>query len=1006
MNSGAERSPRRRRLGSPFDWLGRGIVRHPWYSILLWVVILVISLPAIASVGSVISTSFGSAIPSSYPSVAAQNELAREFPNASGSGTSALILLEMTNITGPTGRNATLAVTQALRDDPKLQYVSSITSMYSAYGAYLAGEAELGEQFLQGALTVNPSLPVEVNETASEVWGPAQAFVANWERVAGNLSGNASASSANWPAFRATLAELSSRPPAQRLLSAFYYGNNGSIPGFNVSATPACLDSRNLTPCADAAMWETAPMVLPELVGGPANVSAAEIVLASLSLQNLSCWSCVQSAGSTLLGSEVGISPAWLLTVWQSFPGAHGASSSAILSWAEAAAANPGYRGFLLPMPSAVRSSFISASGNAALLIVSYSVDDNYAANGSTPTYSDDAEVSHVLSQVLGGSTAFASITYYVTGESPLDSATTYLATSALSVLLILTVVVLVSIMIIYFRAPAAPLVSFGAIGIAIAVSLGAMFVVGKLVTSFNSEVEPVLLVFLMSIGTDYSVFLMARYREELVKGASSEEAVRTTVRWAGQSITTSGLTVVVVTVAMAFAGIGPISQFGLALSFGVLIALLVALTVVPAILRLAGPRIFWPNTGERFRIYARRRNEAVASSTGYIARAGRIATRRPWAVIGVILLLSAPVIVVALEVPVSYNISNIGLPSSEPAQKGFVALNDQFGPGYTSPSYVLVTFATPVMAGGAPNATEFGDIAGLTSIMAGTPGVGSVGALAGGSGLPLSFWQNYTHLLAGEQAMAQGELGSYVGADGRTVEFQVTTNASGFSAPAVSVLDDLRGRVSSYDASHPEVTQVRYGGAAQTTEDLRNLVSQTNEGMLLGAAVGLFVILLIILGSAFVPALALGAIGLSILWGWAGTYFIVGILENEALVFLLPLILLIMILGLGMDYNVLLLTRVKEERSQGGDPAAAIQRAVTHAGGVITAAAVILGGAFLLLGLTSPLGMLAGIGLGIGIAVLLQAFVVQTYLTPAVLALGKDWIWRGRASSPPHKPS
>jgi len=162
------------------------------------------------------------------------------------------------------------------------------------------------------------------------------------------------------------------------------------------------------------------------------------------------------------------------------------------------------------------------------------------------------------------------------------------------------------------------------------------------------------------------------------------------------------------------------------------------------------------------------------------------------------------------------------------------------------------------------------------------------------------------------------------------------------------------------------------------------------------GAAIGLFVIMLLILGSAFVPLLALGVIGLSILWSWAATYFIVGILENEALIFLLPLILIILVLGLGMDYNVLLLTRVQEERVRGNRGVQAIRDAVTHAGGVITAAAVILGGAFLLLGFTSPLGLLAAIGLGIGFAVLLQAFVVQLFLTPAVLTVGKDAIWKG----------
>ena len=252
------------------------------------------------------------------------------------------------------------------------------------------------------------------------------------------------------------------------------------------------------------------------------------------------------------------------------------------------------------------------------------------------------------------------------------------------------------------------------------------------------------------------------------------------------------------------------------------------------------------------------------------------------------------------------------------------------------------------------------------------------------------------------EQIALNESLSVYLGVDGRTVLFNFDTNASGFSASAISVVNDLRQHVQAFESTHPDIQQALYGGAAQTTEDIQTLVNQATEQMLIGASVGLFVIMLLILGSAFVPVLALGAIGLSILWSWAATYFVVGILENEALIFLLPLILLILVLGLGMDYNVLLLTRVKEERARRGNSVEAIQQAVTHAGGVIAAAAVILGGAFLLLGLTSPLGMLAGLGLGIGIAVLLQAFVVQTFLTPAVLAVGKDRIWQGWRRSPP----
>jgi RND superfamily putative drug exporter len=322
--------------------------------------------------------------------------------------------------------------------------------------------------------------------------------------------------------------------------------------------------------------------------------------------------------------------------------------------------------------------------------------------------------------------------------------------------------------------------------------------------------------------------------------------------------------------------------------------------------------------------------------------------------------------------------------------------LQQDFGASYSSSSYALVTFAAPLVAFGTPNATEFRDVAGLADAMNATPGVAGVSTLVGTGGAPLSAWLNLSQLPPAVRISLNETLGLFVGVDGKTVLFNIATNVSGYSAPAISVIDDLQHRAQSYAAGHSEVVQLWFGGAAPTTQDIRSLVNQATDSMLIGAAIGLFILMLVILGSAFVPLLALGVIGLSILWSWATTYFVVGIIEGEALIFLLPLILLILVMGLGMDYNVLLLTRVREERALGNRGVDAIRDAVTHAGGVITAAAVILGGAFLLLGFTSPLGLIAAVGLGIGSAVLLQAFVVQLFFTPAVLTVGKDAIWKG----------
>jgi len=977
-------------------WLGHRVARHPWYTLALWVAVIAVCLLPAANVGKVINSTFSNPLPSSDESVRAQNAFASEFPHAQSSPSSAIVLLESADIVGPVGKNATLAVTAALSQDARLKNVSSVESVYSAYSAFLAGQVELGWSFLGSSLRETPSLPATVNETSQAVWAPVAAYFHDWESIVANQSPSTPASAADWPAFDQTRGEFSANTTPYEVLADFYNGTGSSSIGFNESIRDDCLATQNATSCANQAVRSALPGALSTLFPAPGALAPAQLVVSDLDLGNWSQPRAQQVVASTLLGTEVGISPDWILTIWDAFPSSEAPSAAAVDAWVQAQVQQDPVGRLPLPIPSEIYSSFVSPSGSATILVVSFDVPDTYLVNGSSVTYADVSEIDRVVSQVLSSSPAYAPVASYETGAAPLDSATNYLATSALSLLLVLTIVVLLVIMLLYFRSPSAPLLAFGMIGIALVVSLALIFVVGTLVTAFNSEIESIILVFLMSVGTDYSVFLLARYREELVRGTEPTKAVETTVRWAGQSIATSGLAVMVVAAALTLSGISFLNQLGICLLIAVACALLVNLTVLPSLLVLVGPRIFWPNSGKRFARYAERRTKNIETHRDSIARAGRTATRRPLVVIGLILVLSVPVVVVAVQVPVSYDITNIGLPASNPAQVGYVHLTGAFGASYATSSFALVTFSAPVVVDGVPNAQDLRDVAGLAETMNGTPGVASASSFVGPGSVPLGTWLNFSVLPPALKVSLNESLSSYVGSDGTTVLFNIQTNSSGYSAPAIAVIDGLQQRVESYDSTHPGVTNLLFGGAAPTTQDIKSLVNQATEEMLIGAALGLFLLMLVILGSAFVPILALGVIGLSILWSWAATYFVVGIVENEALIFLLPLILLILVLGLGMDYNVLLLTRVKEERTLGNRGVDAIRDAVTHAGGVITAAAVILGGAFLLLGFTSPLGLLAAIGLGIGFAVLLQAFVVQLFFTPAVLTLGKDWIWKG----------
>lgn len=975
-----------------FSALGRGIVRHPWYPIIFWILLLIIAVPAISHVGSV-TTNSATTLPNDAPSVVAQNKIDQLFPSQTG-GSNTLVLLTGTGVGTPAGQPVVTAVATSIATDSRLQNVSSVASLYTAYQGYLEGEAQLALGFLGPALAATPSLPTAANDSAQLVWGPPALYVATWENLYVNHS--VPPATANWRSFDYSWGNLTPGP-ARAFLTAFYNGS-ASGPGFNQTSA-SCLGSTpgvNLPGCAQAAARASLPAAIVQGISGTANQTLPLYSLRTLGLSNFTSEPAVHNATLGYFGSVTGIAPSWLGVVWAEFPTGR-AALPAVVTWTGLIANSSSTR-YPLPIPPTLLAAFVSPNGNAALIVVSFSVSDGYTApNGSTPVFDDLSRINALVPATLQRVNPSGTVQFYQTGPSYLDDNENQLLSSNLAFILPITVAVLILITVLYFRAPGAPLVTFTSIGVALGLGLAAVYLIGKYVTQFDVTSITLVDTFVLGVGTDYSVFLVARYREELVHGACPKDAVVTTVTWAGESIATSGLTVIVATLAMAFSGIALLSQWGIALSAAVLLTLLLALTVTPALLVLLGPRIFWPYAKARFVRQAGRIRAASEEGRTYFARAGRAATGHPKAVIAVILLLSVPLVLVALTVPLSYNFY-AQLPNDQPAENGLHHLNAQFGPGYVFPSIILVTFRQPLLQGNVTNAPEFTDANSILGIIQGTSGISTADSLTGPGGAPLSEWLNYSVLPPAERLTLHATLPQFIGNDNRTVWFTVTPSSDGLSNAAVDSLDRIEAQLGTFSNLHAEVQSVYYGGAASTIKDLATQTAAATERMIIAATIGLFLVLFLVLGSVAIPPVALATIGLSISWAYALTYLLVGRLMGSPIFFFVPTILFVLILGLGMDYNVFILTRVREERAKDDAGPQPIVRAVTHTGGVITAAAVILASAFLVLG-TSTFTLLEAIGLAVGLAVILDAMVVRTYFVPAALALGRRGIWWGPKS-------
>ncbi|MCI4331848.1 MAG: MMPL family transporter [Thermoplasmata archaeon] len=985
-----------------FSALGRWIVRHPWYPIVFWVALLILTLPFLGRLSTVTTNSAGSLPPGSQ-SALAQAELDRLFPNESA-GSSSVILLTGPNITGPVGQGSAIAVATALSHDAQITNFGGVRTLYTSYQSYLQGNAELALRLIGGALApANGSLTARLNQTAELLWAPPSAFVAEWEALVA-AHPNTSAASWNGPAYQATRSALGPSAGPLAVLSAFY--GNSSSSGFNRTGGCATVPAAVLG-CADQTARATLGPLLPTLVPGAASQPLAQAVLGALAVENYSAPSAQRAVASDILGAQSLLPPSFIDLLWGQFasPGAppptpSNPSPSTLANWTSSLVSNGTPSTWPMPMPSTIRSQFVDPTNTGMLVLVSFTEPSGFTDSaGHNPVFLDVLRVNVDVGRVLASTDPGHTLSYWQTGGAALDQDESAIISADLAIVLPLTIVVLILITMLYFRAPLTPMLTFGGLAIALVLGLGGVLLVGTFITKVDPTALTLENTFVLGVGTDYSIFLVARYREELVAGRAPNEAVVESVTWAGQSVATSGATAILATLALAFSGVALLSQWGMVLSLAVLMTVLISLTVVPAILVLLGPRVFWPYTGARFERQTAEARSRIRDERTYFFRAARATQRRPKSVLALILVASIPLLWIALQVPLSFDFYQ-QLPSGTVATDGLTQLSDHFGAGAAFPLELLVTFGAPLLVGNVTNAQEFSDLGTLTTTLATTAGVASVGSPVGSTGAPLGAWLNYSTIPAAPRLQLTGLLASFVGTDGRTVFLGIVPSSPGLSLPAVHLLGQLESEVGAFASTHPELSGYLFGGGAPTTHDLQQSTALATERMILAVSIGLILVLLAVLRSWIIPLMAVATIGLSIGWAWAITYLVLNVTFGYPLFFYVPTVLFILILGLGIDYNIFLLTRVREERLKGRSAADSAVHAVGRTGGIISAAAVILASAFAILA-TGDFVLLRAIGFAVATAVILDAVVVRTYLVPAFLHTLGDRVWGGFGGAP-----
>jgi len=640
-------------------------------------------------------------------------------------------------------------------------------------------------------------------------------------------------------------------------------------------------------------------------------------------------------------------------------------------------------------MPEFLVSQFVnihSTTGrayNTMLIIIPLSV------NGSSDVAMNDVRsLRAIVKQHL--ELAGPDIDVYVSGDPALNVDLMDAVDSDLNKIDMATVGLVVVLVFIFFRSIVTPWIPLMTVGMAFLVSTAVIYLMGTYVLEIHYSVLTIMLTVMLGAGTDYCIFIMSRYREERVLGRSKEDAVRTSLMWAGESIATSGATVMIGFGALMIGSYSLIRSMGMALVIAVGIALLFALTMLPSLLMLIGDKVFWPN---RMDAEAKRMKDKDARGGGYFRKSARFALKRRKAIVIAALIISVPAIYLLLNLESSYDFIS-GLPETD-STKGLNAMGEGFGKGNIMPTYVVVTFQDPIWANGSLSPEAAAQLESYCVELTQMPdqNVRSVSGPTRPFGSPVN--DGYIENLSlFDRATYEHAIENAIGNDQRTVLLTVVLQDEPLTTKSIHTIDKIRELDSSSgNGVFSPSTRVLVGGSTASMTDVSRSVSADFFTMRFVVVVGIYFVLMIVLGSLVIPLRLILTVLLTVVWTIAATMILFEFGFGLPVLWMMPLILFVIALGLGMDYDIFLTTRIREEVSKGKTDEEAIVTAVERTGGIITACGVVMAGAFGSM-LLSSTALLKEFGFGLAFAILLDAMIVRIYLVPAIMLMLQKWNW------------
>lgn len=526
-------------------------------------------------------------------------------------------------------------------------------------------------------------------------------------------------------------------------------------------------------------------------------------------------------------------------------------------------------------------------------------------------------------------------------------------------VLLMATVLLVLILLLLIYRSPILAIIPIIGVGFAYAVTsplLGWMAERGWI--TVDGQSISIMTVLLFGAGTDYCLFLITRFRQELTVEANRGIAIRHAFKGASGAIAMSGFTVVLALFSLLVARYGAYERFAVPFSLSILIMGIASLTLVPALLSIIGRASFYPfvpRTEQMARERAEKRGKTYRKSgrdQRLGAKIGQLVIHRPWTVVITCLLTLGLLASFAPHIKYTYDLMS-SFPKDMPSREGYDVIASSFTPGELAPVTIIVQT----------------------------------------DGLPVDLAAKLKELPIVDHV----EEPQTSAADPNLLAYQVMLNTNPYSSEAMAAIPLLREQaesaLSSSQADHPG-EKVWIGGQTAAQYDTQQLTERDNS-VIMPLVIGLIMLLLLlylrsVTATVYLIATVLLSFVAALGLGWIILHEVMGF---DAIQGAIPLYAFVFLIALGEDYNIFMISSIWQKRKE-MPLRQAIKEGVSETGSVITSAGIILAATFSVLA-TLPIQVLLQFGLITAIGVLMDTFIVRPFLVPAITALlGKRAFW------------